>query len=195
MSQTGLRFGATLEDVIDDLRKQVEPDEQPAYRAMPEVKAAKPRREMPAAMGSDIQAAVLGYLGPGRRPYVHQQETWDHLYAGRSVVITTPTASGKTMAFAPPILDAVVNHGASALYVFPLTDLAVSQKNALDKLLASHQPCRRKAAPAVVEWHSAARDPSARYTGDRRDSILTTPESLHGSILPGCVYANNRDFF
>src|SRR5262245_46649980 len=37
--------------------------------------------------------------------YTHQAESIDHALAGRHVVVTTPTASGKTLCYNAPVLD------------------------------------------------------------------------------------------
>src|SRR5262249_48585542 len=42
------------------------------------------------------------------RLYIHQAEAFDHIEAGRNVVIVTPTASGKTLCYNLPVLNLLV---------------------------------------------------------------------------------------
>ena len=57
--------------------------------------------------------------------YSHQAEAVDHVLHGRNVVIVTPTASGKTLCYNVPVLDAILKDPASrALYLFPTKALA-----------------------------------------------------------------------
>ena len=57
--------------------------------------------------------------------YIHQAAALDHVTAGRNIVVTTPTASGKTLCYNLPVLDAVLRDPAArALYLFPTKALA-----------------------------------------------------------------------
>ena len=52
--------------------------------------------------------------------YTHQAEAFEHALAGRNVVTITPTASGKTLCYNAPVLDAILKDPSSrALYLFP----------------------------------------------------------------------------
>ena len=48
--------------------------------------------------------------------YCHQAEALTHVAAGRNIVVTTPTASGKTLCYNLPVLDAVLQNGAVFLF-------------------------------------------------------------------------------
>ena len=50
--------------------------------------------------------------------YSHQREAWDHIAAGRHTVVVTPTASGKTLCYNLPVLQAAVSERAKALYLY-----------------------------------------------------------------------------
>ena len=61
-------------------------------------------------------------------PYIHQAAAYDAVSAGRNVVVVTPTASGKTLCYNLPVLDAVAkDEAARALYLFPTKALAADQ--------------------------------------------------------------------
>src|SRR4051812_22770338 len=60
--------------------------------------------------------------------YTHQAEAIDHALAGRHTVVITPTASGKTLCYNAPVLDAILKDPSSrALYLFPTKALAQDQ--------------------------------------------------------------------
>jgi DEAD/DEAH box helicase domain-containing protein len=58
--------------------------------------------ELPAELDPRVRDAIgVPHL------YGHQREAWDVAQAGRHVLVTTGTASGKTLAFNLPVLDAL----------------------------------------------------------------------------------------
>ena len=60
--------------------------------------------------------------------YTHQAEAFAHVLARRNVVTVTPTASGKTLCYNAPVLDAILKDpSARALYLFPTKALAQDQ--------------------------------------------------------------------
>ena len=67
--------------------------------------------------------------------YSHQAEVIAHAMAGRHVVVTTPTASGKTLCYNAPVLSAILRDPSSrALYLFPTKALAQDQLAELHEL-------------------------------------------------------------
>ena len=77
---------------------------------------------------------VLGARGI-EQLYTHQAAAIDHALAGRNVVITTPTASGKTLCYNAPVLSAILQDpSARALYLFPTKALAQDQLAELHEL-------------------------------------------------------------
>jgi len=63
-----------------------------------------------------------------RQMYSHQREAWDVIKAGKSPVIVTPTASGKTLCYNLPVLSTIAAHpDARALYLFPTKALGQDQ--------------------------------------------------------------------
>src|SRR5882762_4561443 len=60
--------------------------------------------------------------------YTHQAEAIDHALAGHHTVVITPTASGKTLCYNAPVLNAILQDPSSrALYLFPTKALAQDQ--------------------------------------------------------------------
>src|SRR5919198_6710604 len=69
--------------------------------------------------------------------YTHQRQAWDAAERGEHVVITTGTASGKTLGFNLPVLDALAREPKlRALYLYPTKALAQDQLRALGELNA-----------------------------------------------------------
>jgi DEAD/DEAH box helicase domain-containing protein len=109
--------------------------------------------------------------------YAHQREAWDAAERGEHLIVTTGTASGKTLAFNLPVLDALAREPKNrALYLYPTKALAQDQARSL-------------AALAVPRVRSAIYDgdtPQERRRQIRTwaNAILTNPDMLHVGILP-----------
>ena len=99
----------------------------------------------------------------GIRLYSHQARALDAVREGRDIVLTTPTASGKTLAFTLPVLEALALDGAAtALYLYPTKALANDQLRVLQATEAAtglfHRPRRVRRRYAGV---APSRDPAA----------------------------------
>ena len=59
--------------------------------------------------------------------YIHQTEAYEQAAEGKNLVITTPTASGKSLCFYLPVIDAILKEPLTrALFVYPTKALAIS---------------------------------------------------------------------
>ena len=109
--------------------------------------------------------------------YEHQARAWEAARAGGHVMVTTGTASGKTLAFNLPVLDAIAGEPKNrALYLYPTKALAQDQARTL-------------AALAVPRVRSAIYDgdtPQEQRWQIRRwaNLVLTNPDMLHVGMLP-----------
>ncbi len=116
--------------------------------------------------------------------YSHQAEAIDHALHGRNVVVVTPTASGKTLCYNVPVLDAILKDAASrALYLFPTKALAQ------DQLAELHQMVQ------VVSGQGGGEIGVFTYDGDtpqdarrairgKAHVVLSNPDMVHAGILP-----------
>ncbi len=140
---------------------------------------AQPARtaEFPADLSVDIREA-LEKRGI-ERLYAHQREAWDHIQAGEHVVVVTPTASGKTLCYNLPVLEAVREAKAKALYLFPTKALAQDQVAELLELNAAGALGVR-AFTFDGDTPSDARQ-AIRIKGD---IVVSNPDMLHQAILP-----------
>src|SRR5207248_7226992 len=92
----------------------------------------EPARDARAApIPDDLHELVRATL-PFDALYTHQRETWDAAARGEHVVVTTGTASGKTLAFNLPVLDALARDPTlRTLYLYPTKALAQDQARTL----------------------------------------------------------------
>ncbi|MBO4311553.1 MAG: DEAD/DEAH box helicase, partial [Desulfovibrionaceae bacterium] len=96
-----------------------------------EAKYAELTRPLPPALSRLLELGGLSSL------YTHQAQAIDRIRAGRDVVVTTPTASGKSLIYNLPVIERfLLDPDARALYLFPLKALAQDQKKALEKLVS-----------------------------------------------------------
>jgi DEAD/DEAH box helicase domain-containing protein len=122
--------------------------------------------------------------------FTHQAEAWEAAQRGEHMIVTTGTASGKTLAFNLPVLDALArNPKQRALYLYPTKALAQDQVRALTEL----QPPGVK--PAIYDGDT----PTEQRWQVRKwaNLILTNPDMLHVGVLPhhdrwGDVLSNLR---
>jgi len=143
---------------------------------------------MPSASGaySDIPGSVhhrvanaLKASGAGRL-YAHQARAIAAALDGRHVVVSTPTASGKSLCFHVPVLQALSEDAnARALYLYPTKALSRDQEAGLRELMAASG----LAAGAVVYDGDTPSD-ARRGARERAPVILTNPDMLHTGILP-----------
>jgi DEAD/DEAH box helicase domain-containing protein len=118
------------------------------------------------------------------RLYTHQADAFEHVLAGRNVVSITPTASGKTLCYNAPVLDAILKDPSTrALYLFPTKALAQDQLAELHALaeLAIHH-----GAPEIGVFTYDGDTPSdaRRAIRGKAHVVLSNPDMLHSGILP-----------
>jgi DEAD/DEAH box helicase domain-containing protein len=109
--------------------------------------------------------------------YAHQLAAWQAARSGRHVIITTGTASGKSLAFNLPILDTLLRQPhARALYLYPTKALAQDQARALAALGLP------ELRPAIYDGDTPAAH--RRLARRRANALLSNPDMLHVGILP-----------
>ncbi|MCW2945481.1 MAG: box helicase protein [Actinoallomurus sp.] len=110
------------------------------------------------------------------RPWEHQAHAAELAHAGTSVIIATGTASGKSLAYLMPALDAVFD-GGSVLYLAPTKALAADQLRSLRGLKLAQLRAATFDGDTPVEERTWVRQ-YANY-------VLTNPDMLHRTMLPG----------
>jgi DEAD/DEAH box helicase domain-containing protein len=109
------------------------------------------------------------------RLYFHQAEAINKVRQGKNVVIVTPTASGKTLAFNIPVLEALTkDKNATALYLYPTKALTNDQLKVLREM---EKETELEAYPNVYDGDT----PAHQRASIRENSkiILSNPYGLH----------------
>jgi DEAD/DEAH box helicase domain-containing protein len=116
--------------------------------------------------------------------YTHQAAAVGHALAGRHVVITTPTASGKTLCYNAPVLSSILRDPSTrALYLFPTKALAQ------DQLAELHELSNRLSRPdeldiGVFTYDGDTPQDARRAIRGRAHVVLSNPDMVHSGILP-----------
>src|SRR5437016_10434966 len=109
--------------------------------------------------------------------YTHQAEAWEAAARGEHLIVTTGTASGKTLAFNLPVLDALARAPKQrALYLYPTKALAQDQLRSL----GSFRLTRLRAA--IYDGDTVAE--RSRQVRKWATVILSTPDMLHVGVHP-----------
>ncbi len=144
---------------------------------------ADPSRPLPDPLAQALERKGI------RRLYLHQAQALDAVRAGESVVVTTATASGKTLCYTLPVLERILEDPKTrALYVYPTKALAQDQ---LDELRSFGV----RVLTGIYDGDTPPRD--RPYIRDTAQILLTNPDMLHLGILPqhrrwAHVFANLR---
>ncbi len=121
-----------------------------------------------------LSAASLAVIGE-RPMWVHQAEAIGHANAGRSVVVATGTASGKSLCYQVPVVEAV-GLGGTTLMLFPTKALAQDQLRSLGALNVSKLTAVTYDGDTVTDARLWARR--------NANVVLTNPDMLHQGLLP-----------
>jgi DEAD/DEAH box helicase domain-containing protein len=112
--------------------------------------------------------------------YSHQAEALEQIRAGRDVVVVTPTASGKTLCYALPVLQALAEDPAArALFLFPTKALSQDQVAEFGELT---QSSGLTVNASTYDGDTPAPIRSAVRTAGQ--VVVTNPDMLHSAILP-----------
>ncbi len=138
---------------------------------------ARPARSVP--LPDDLHPALRAALHSAdiEALYTHQEEALRAAFAGPTIV-TTGTASGKSLCFTLPTLDVLCGDArARALYLYPTKALAQDQARALHALGLG-----KRLRPAIYDGDTPRAERGA--IRKRANLVLTNPDMLHVGILP-----------
>jgi DEAD/DEAH box helicase domain-containing protein len=151
-----------------------------AVRRLPAVEAAY----APFPDGIDARLKAAFESRGVHQLYTHQAEAFAHVAAGRQVVVTTPTASGKTLCYNLPVLDRILkNPSARALYLFPTKALAQDQMAELHELAKSIGEVSGEGI-GVHTYDGDTPQDARRTIRTRAHIVLSNPDMVHSGILP-----------
>ncbi|SKA93214.1 DEAD/DEAH box helicase domain-containing protein [Caloramator quimbayensis] len=144
----------------------------------------------PENMSDDLKG-YLKSLGI-EKIYSHQYEMFERAIRGENVIITTSTASGKTLSFLLPVAESILKDKTNrALFIYPTKALA-------------HDQFRN--FTSILEYFGEDRIQCGIYDGDtppnertriRKNAniILTNPEMINSAFLPNhSIYGFNHIF-
>jgi len=136
-----------------------------------------------------LDDTLESYLSQHRiRLYSHQCEAVNRIRSGKNVIITTPTASGKTLAFNLPVFERLkADSEARALYLYPTKALSNDQLGTLEQMTKF---TALSARPAIYDGDT----PQSKRAAVRENSriVISNPHELHQVLS---WHAKWRPFF
>jgi DEAD/DEAH box helicase domain-containing protein len=138
--------------------------------------------DLPAPLSQALIASGIHSL------YSHQLEAWTATRKDQNIILSTGTASGKTLAYNLPVFaELLTDPNSRALYLFPTKALTQDQLSTLNNLT----PGTWNLAPSIYDGDTpASARPSIRKNAR---IVLTNPDMIHTGILPH--HTNWADFF
>ncbi|MGL1932437.1 MAG: DEAD/DEAH box helicase [Desulfotalea sp.] len=131
-----------------------------------------------------------------KRLYQHQAESIESINNGDDVVVSTPTASGKTLIYNLPVLNSFISSKKMhALYLFPIKALARDQLSSLEEIFQSLSKENKKGFSNIASIYDGDTSQYQRQKikNNTPPIILTNPEMIHLSFLP--YHHNWHEFF
>ena len=148
-----------------------------------------------------IRSRIIGETG---HLFGFQTEAISAALNGNDVIVTTPTASGKSLTYITPIIDTLLRRPeATALYLSPLVALTADQMESLSALddsgtdwesraerFSHHRFCRKlqfgRQILTVARYDGQVSDGDRQYIRKTKPQyLLTTPDMLHVALLNG----------
>ncbi len=175
-----VRAGTTLEtfqEALGALAARYKADE--VLTAIKHIPAREAQfRPMPEWVRPELAAA---YRAKGiEQLFSHQASAAELARGGKDFVVVTPTASGKTLCYNLPVLNAILeNTDTRALYLFPTKALAQDQLAELHDLAQRLDDCF-----GVFTYDGDTPGDARKAVRERGHIILTNPDMLHTGILP-----------
>jgi DEAD/DEAH box helicase domain-containing protein len=135
-------------------------------------------REIPSWVHTQVREALAKRRIP--QLYSHQYDAVNAVHEGRNVMVVTPTASGKTLCYNLPVLDAICkDENTRALYMFPTKALSQDQVAELHELVAGlSTQVQSYTYDGDTPLHARQRIREAGHI------VVTNPDMLHAAILP-----------
>lgn len=130
----------------------------------------------------DPLAAALAGAGV-KRLWRHQVAGIEAARRGQNVLVTTPTASGKSLIFHAPVLEEALQQGPGrALFLFPLKALGQDQR-AKFEALARAAGLGRDLASCLIYDGDTPREERAQIRLEPPRVVISNPDMLHAGIL------------
>ncbi|MCG7915822.1 helicase [Candidatus Thiodiazotropha endoloripes] len=111
--------------------------------------------------------------------YSHQATAWSAIQSLQHTVVVTPTASGKTLCYNLPVLQAALQNRAKSLYLFPTKALAQDQVAEINEINRSESLGIR-----AFTFDGDTPGDARKAVRTRGDIVVSNPDMLHQGILP-----------
>jgi DEAD/DEAH box helicase domain-containing protein len=134
-------------------------------------------RPLPANLDPRLRQALL--TRGVTRLYAHQARALELVSQGRHLVVATPTASGKSLCYNLPVLDAAIGRQVKALYLFPTKALAQDQVAELTELVRAGELGTR-----AYTFDGDTPGDARKAVRAHGDIVVSNPDMLHQAILP-----------
>ncbi|KAH9901228.1 DEAD/H helicase [Cubamyces lactineus] len=170
----------SIEDVIEEIERQEWYTEQIAHRRIADAKHGQT-----GTLDPPLSEAISQALRDSRKItslYTHQVAAINALGQGKNVIVSTSTASGKSVIYQVPLLQFLeTDPHSTAIFIYPTKALAQDQRAALEQLLY--------ACPGLEHIKVSTYDgdtPQDLRAGIRENAsvIFTNFDMIHASILP-----------
>ena len=114
------------------------------------------------------------------RLFSHQTRAYEEVRGGKNIVVVTPTASGKTLAYNLPVLQTLIEQPqAKAMYMFPTKALSQDQQAELNEILLGGE------IPVRIFTYDGDTPRSIRISvREEGRVVITNPDMLHTGVLP-----------
>jgi DEAD/DEAH box helicase domain-containing protein len=126
------------------------------------------------------------------RPWAHQAQAAEAAWSGRHVVVSTGTASGKSLAYLLPALSRIAagagsdtGRAATAIYLSPTKALAADQLSSIEALQRSGPAGDGLPGLRAATYDGDTPLEERRWVREHASYVLTNPDMLHHSLLPG----------
>ena len=135
-----------------------------------------PAKEASFKKVDDLNPKIIDYLtSKDVKLYEHQADSFNAIRDGENIIITTPTASGKTLAFNLPIMQTMIeDRDATALYIYPAKALSNDQLHVLQNL---EEELDIRINPRTYDGDTPRED--KRGIREKSRIVLTNPYQLH----------------
>ncbi|WP_181686420.1 DEAD/DEAH box helicase [Halorhabdus salina] len=166
-----------MDDVLDWLRSRPYYEGQIAQeRTLPGHEAVSDDLDVPDRLASTLEKEGIEDF------YRHQTEAIAAVRDGDNVVLATPTASGKSLAYTVPAFERAMDRTATTLYVAPQVALINDQAETLSDLAHGLGFGSR----VTVDRYTGRLSRTEKETVRERQPtvLLTTPDMLHYGIMP-----------
>jgi DEAD/DEAH box helicase domain-containing protein len=153
----------------------------------------KQRKPVFGKINCSVHAKILLYLKfrLKKELYRHQVEAISAAIEGRHVGICTSTASGKSLCFAVPVLNQLLqNKNSRALFVFPIKALSNDQLEKLKKMALD-----LGLGDIVRKFDGDVNGPERQEAIRSAKILISTPDVLHATLLRDNNKKNFQEFF